>query len=338
MISKSEFFDMVWSKPLFRLSAELTITASVLRQICFDLNIPVPEGYYWSRDNYGSSHYQPPALSDGELLFDLTAAAASAKAKLRYPGESKQTFKISSKLDNPDPLIIAAQNTIVQDYNLYGMPEMLKAGHGEIAIRASKANMNRAMRIMDTLVKCWRGRNYVIKIQQKETSVIVREVWFRVSLREVTKKLPKKGRYDLQQYESTGRLALRVDGHLDQEWRDGKQQLENYIEEIADQMEIAARDLEKIWAVNAAKRAEEEEAQGIKDEQVRNTEAERHAFESLIVEAQRWQQLRTLDEYLEELYKVKKHTPAFMEWYRWAKERRKIFDPIHSSNYGSNDN
>ncbi len=81
----------------------------------------------------------------------------------------------------------------------------------QLPIRVSKSNIGRALRIMDTLVKCWKRRGYHITIQEGEAYVHLRKVRDRISLREISKKLPKKSQYDVQELEPTGQLALRVD-------------------------------------------------------------------------------------------------------------------------------
>jgi vacuolar-type H+-ATPase catalytic subunit A/Vma1 len=86
--------------------------------------------------------------------------------------------------------------------------------------------------------------------QDKETTVYLREVNIRVGLRETTTVEPSNEHFSSRVHKATGKLAFKVDGGLDREWKDDMVPLENHVHEILDYMEVAARDLEKSWAEN----------------------------------------------------------------------------------------
>ena len=329
-LSREELYDLFWSKPLGRVSGELQFSVPVLRQFCREQKIPLPWEGYWStqKSNYPKTRTELPE-NDVQQKIALPEMLYAAEAALRFPGETENTFRIPVKLTDPDPLIVIAARTLQERDQIYGMDGMYGTLQGQLSLRVSKKNMDRALRIMDTLVKCWRRRGYEISFTDKETKVHVRKVDLRVSLRETVKILPEANRSDFKRYESTGALAFKVDGWLGREWKDSKAPLEDNVAEILDHMEVAVRDLEHFWAENEVRRKNELEKQQAKAAEILSDEKERLAFETLVQEAQRWDQLRVLDSYLNELSRVTKRTPAFEEWLSWARYRRRLFDPVY---------
>ena len=321
--NREDLYTLLWSKPLASVATECGVSVPVLRQLCLDQAIPLPWGGYKPENESKRRLPLPPVGLD----FDLKDAIASAIDSLHFSGETSASFIIERKLTAPDPLVIAAQNTIRQDYQLYGMPHMLRADFGQLALRSSRINLNRALRIMDTLVKAWRRRGYRIINQDKETSVYVRDVSMRISLRETTTIQPPKEKYGRQTHTSTGHLAFKVNGWLGREWKDGKVPVETRIQEIVDHMEVAARELEKIWAERRAEERIEAQERQVQAALIQQDIEEKAAFEALMQEAQRWEQFQTLDKYLDVLSQNAEKTPAFEQWLKWARHRRQLFDP-----------
>lgn len=329
ILSRQELHGLFWSKPLSHFSAEWQITVPVLRKICLDFGIPLPWAHHWSREQLRNpTPPEPlPVVPGSSESIDLRAAALAASASLLYPGETGADCRVPNKLTEPDRLIVAAEKTLQDDPQLYWTKGMVRAGWGELAVRASKSNMNRALRIMDTLVKCWRKRGYEIGLRDKETVIHIREVTMKVGLRELTKKLPKKGEHDIQHYEATGQLAFKLDAWMNREWRDGKLALEEQVRDILDHMEVTALEVERFRAESEARQLAEAARESAAADSIRNDAEEREAFEALLQEAQRWQQFKVLDSYLDELSRQTPRTPAFQQWLNWARQRRRVFDP-----------
>jgi hypothetical protein len=321
--SREELYDLLWSKPLIFAAVECKVSMPVLRQVCLDNDIPLPWGGYKPTKITSDRKALPPRTD-----FDFRSAVATAVDSLHFPGETPASFQIPLKLSNLDPLVAAAKNAVSEDYQFYRMPHMLRAGHGELAVRASKDNFDRALRIMDVLIKAWRKRGYRIVNQNKETTIYLREVTQHVSIRETTTVEPPKEKYGSQVHTATGQLAFKMKGWLDREWKDGKVPLETHIHEILDHMEVAARDLEKSWAERKAREQVEAKVRQAEAQRIKEDAEESAAFESLLQEAQRWNQLQVLDKYLDALRQEAPRNAAFEQWLQWVRHRRRLFDPI----------
>ncbi|MDB5152291.1 MAG: hypothetical protein JWR54_1042 [Mucilaginibacter sp.] len=260
----------------------------------------MPEQGHWSRVQFGKEVTKmplPPAPAN-ELTDEIVIEEkdiSRADPPIMFPGENELSFKVSDRLTNPDPLIVAAENGLKR--TPWSKKDMHSTERDQLPIRVSKSNIGRALRIMDTLVKCWKRRGYEITIQNGEAYVHLRKVRDRISLREISKKLPKKGEYDVQELEPTGQLAFRMDWRGRKEWKDGRLPLEDQILAISNHMELSARQLERSWAEDAAKRIEQEALQNQKALLLKNQQAEELAFKTLIADALHWKELYVLDEF-----------------------------------------
>jgi hypothetical protein len=329
-LTREELYDLVWEKPVSHLAEELGAKPSKLREYCIKSEIPLPEQGHWSRVQFGKEVTKTPlpTTSGKELTEEIVIEEKEicrAGPPIMFPGENELSFKVSDRLIKPDALIVAAENGLKRAP--WSKKDMHSTERDQLPIRESKSNIDRALRIMDTLVKCWKRRGYEITIQDGEAYVHLRKVRDRISLREISKKLPKKGGYDVQELEPTGQLALRVDWWGGREWKDGRLPLEDQILAILNHMELSARQLERSWAEDAAKREDQEALQNQKALIIKNQQAEELAFKTLIADALRWKELKVLDEYLAELVAKQTHTPAFLEWLNWAKQKRISEDP-----------
>ena len=312
-----------------------------MRKYCRDLNIPLPDQGHWSRIKFGKPVTKiplPPAPAIETCEPESAKyspepekpAVLAPKPPILFPGENELSFKVPDRLINPDQLIIAAEKGLKRAR--WSKKDMATTDEHQIAIRVSEAHIGRALRFMDTLIKCWRRRGYKISTQYRTSYVHIREVQDRFSLRETSKKLPKKGEYDRQELEPTGILAFRIDWYSGREWKDGSLPLEDQVLAILNHMELSARRLERSWAEQAAKRQAAEAIQNQRALILKKQIANEQAFTMLVNDAERWKQLKVLDDYLAALSASQQHTPAFLEWLKWAKLQRTTADPLLNFN------
>lgn len=349
-LSREELYEHVWSKPVSRLEQELSLSNWDIKQLCKKMEVPLPPVGHWSRVQFGKPVERlalPPLSAEAEQALmkaetspepDLRESRQVHEAPILFPGEKELSFAVPYRLINPDKLIIAAEHTL-RSRIIKPNPEFgtVHTELEQLNIRVSPGNINRALRIMDTLVKCWRRRGYEIRFEGRDTLVCRRKVKQRVRLWEITTKRPKETLHGYQLYDLTGKLAFKMEYYLGREWRDGKQFLEDQILDILNQMEVAGRQLEKGWAEQAeqaAARELERQQPAAKREVEINQEPsvrtgkvkKKKKLKKLLKEAKRWKELKVLDEYLMELFSRSAHTPEFLEWLAWAKQERDTTD------------
>jgi len=345
--TREELYEKVWDKPVSKLEAELSLSTFDIRQWCKKLEVPLPPQGHWSRIQFGKAVEQTPLppLSEAAAALltketgsaeppDLSASRQVHEPPILYPGETELSFAVPDRLINPDKLTIAAEHTLRSRITKPN-PEFgtVNTELEQLNIRVSPGNINRALRIMDVLVKAWKRRGYQIEFKGRDMFVRIRgRVKQRVRLWEITTKRPKEKLHGFQLYDPTGKLAFKMEYVLGKEWRDGKQFLEDQILDIMNQMELGARYLEKSWADQAERdveraAAKKQPAKVIADadqsDALPRKKKKKKKFKKLLKEAKRWKELKVLDEYLAELFFKCEHTEEFMEWMAWAKGERK---------------
>ena len=326
--TREELYELIWSKPLVYVTGSFETSSVLLQNLCFHYDIPVPASGHWSRELAAERRKTPLSPQKENYIIDIPEALNAAQADLLYLGESLESFHVPKNLINPDPIISAAKNSVYVDRYWNGAKEMFRTDFENISIRASKLNMDRALRIMDTLIKAWKKRGYSIGLERGLLVIKLRKERYYVSIREITKKMPEKDKRGDTIYESTGKLVIELDSYPSRVWKDGKLQLEDFVLDILNYTEFRVRERERNRTANEARQKREEDERQRKISQIRANDDERKAFDILLEESLKWHRFRIVDEYLQELYRSAPHSEEFLKWYRWAKTRQQIFDPL----------
>ncbi|WP_295721541.1 hypothetical protein [Mucilaginibacter sp.] len=163
---RKTLYDLVWAEPLSTLSQKYNISDVGLRKVCDRMGVPLPKAGYWAKIQHGQ---QPPVKSLPEdhygqkevILYlrdenhpatvdGMTPQAAMQQILERdHPAE----LNITGKLAEPDPLIIKAQATLLKRTQYYREGDILQTEGGQLNIRVSDPQINRALCIMDAFVK-----------------------------------------------------------------------------------------------------------------------------------------------------------------------------------------
>jgi len=345
--TREKLHSHVWSKPISGLEKELNLSNWDIKQWCKKLEVPLPPVGHWTRLQFGKPVEQiplPPLSETAEKALataeadppDLTASRQEHEPPILFPGETELSFAVPDRLINPDKLTLAAEHTLRSRITKPN-PEFgtLHTELEQLNIRVSPGNVNRALRIMDVLVKAWKRRGYRIGFEGRDMFVYIRtKVKQRVHLWEITTRRPKEKLHGFQLYDPTGKLAFKMEYVLGKEWRDGKQFLEDQILDILNQMELAARYLEREWAKDKERTEQRETAQqqAIIEPNTGNAEGDTSkktlkktkGFKKLLKAAKHWKDRKLVDEYLADQFLNREHTSEFLEWMKWAKEQRTL--------------
>ena len=341
---REELYDHVWSQPVSHLAADWNVKSWHIKKWCKDLEVPMPEQGHWARLQHGWQVERKPLspLSPDKVVEILPKTSPPETESVDFQAEKGLSFSVPDRLINPDKLVAAAEKSLAANP---GDGDMVRTNAGELSIRVSRKNIGRALRIMDTLVKCWKRRCYRIECREWETLIHLREVTQRIILREVQKvRRVKQTAIYGRELEPTGLLAIRMDWWGGREWRDGAKLLEEQILDILNHMELSARQIERERAVKPLigkelveiEDMEEPEADDEVDEPMAETQSTPVIYGSLpaslrhlIADAEQWRQLKVVDEYLAALFASRQHTPEFLKWLAWAQAERKKADPIY---------
>ncbi|MFA5143300.1 MAG: hypothetical protein WC522_03915 [Candidatus Omnitrophota bacterium] len=225
----------------------------------------------------------------------------------------------------------------------------IKNKHGDINIRIGPNSLDRALKIMDSVIKKLEKKSAKVFLNEQQyksaTCVTIFEETLSIDLYEkinITKKKEMRDRFDYDPYNYTpnGNLVLRIkDGpyEIRSEWEDGKRkQLEDHIDDFIDGLFLAAKKgrADRLEREREHRKWEAEESRKEKEEQAR--QREQAELDSLENEAMRWQRSKIIRAYIEAttdayIKKNGKIDPGseFDQWKTWANERVNRLDPLY---------
>jgi hypothetical protein len=224
----------------------------------------------------------------------------------------------------------------------------IKNKHGDINIRIGPNSLDRALKIMDSVIKKLEKKNAKVFLNEQQyksaTCVTIFEETLSIDLYEkinITKKKEMRDRFDYDQYDyvPNGNLVLRIkDGPYDtrNEWEDGKRKrLEAHIDSFIDGVFLAAEKekADRLKREREHRKWEAEERRKEKEEQARQQEQEQ--LDKIEKEAMRWHRSKIIRAYIEAatamyIQKNGKSDPGgeFDRWKTWAIERADRLDPL----------
>lgn len=336
-LSREQLYELVWESPLSNIIKTLPVTLQQLKEICNDMEVQLPPNGYWTKLRFGKTENRIGLSIDysGESFAILGQSIDSAEILItdkelfqeRIKKEVEPLLKVPRQLIDPDPRIVRAQR-ILTEVSPYRRDEAMRSCYGELDISVSKSNIDRALRIMDTLVKCFNARGYRTIQNDRFTTVYIREVSQRISLREITKKVPGKNKWPEYDFEPTGVLAIKV-GYIG-EWKDGRLPIEEQLSKIIAKMEWHTEELHSIWAENKRQKDERDAIARKKREEKQRKIDELERFKNLLQEAERWQKSTLLRDYIraaEADESLGVPIEQKKEWLNWATRKADWYDP-----------
>jgi hypothetical protein len=333
-LTREELYDQVWTTPGNRLAKNMGTSCPALKELCEKLQVPRPDGSYWTRAKMGQIMERDPlppiaderaneiaSIKEGPRVPDSRpdAEAASEAARQR---ESRIAF--SKMLKNSHPLIKSTKLIFEQEwaYDIFGLSK--PTGDRCLSICVSRPLVHRALRIMNAVLKGVRKLGHEIEIasdlRYQQTRVVIGEIKVNISIREHTTRSERpltpeeqKGPRDLIRdrwfSDPTGVLFFAV-GEENKKWRDrAKTPLEdrqiNIVTEILRQAErarIAARE----WEEQKPQREEDEhqavirraEEKAVYDRNYRISEAARLQVKNFESAAESWARSEALRKFL----------------------------------------
>lgn len=344
-INRAQLFEQVWSKPMIKLAQEYGLSDNGLRKICRKFEIPIPEGGYWQKLQYGKPvKKQSLPILDGE---DKIEIRESKKIVLPLEFETQLNLKdkinVSDRLVNPHRLI-----TLAKEDKKENARENYSHKRRGITVRVTNKNFDRALRIMDTLIKALEQRGCEVSPNDDNYSfpigIHVCGEKVDIDLYETERKIHKEKRNTFDSdYEliSTGKLILRIDHYwgMRTQWRDGDVQkiedlLDGFIEGI---FHVAAK--EKELRVEREKEVKEQKERSRLLEELRALkEAETKRVNALFEDASGWQKSKIIRAFIEakkEAYNQQhgaiESGCEFEKWLVWANNQADRVDPLKES-------
>jgi hypothetical protein len=358
-LSREELYQKVWTTPAIKLAREFGISDVALGKICRRMEIPKPPSGYWRKIETGHQPQIPPlpvpnedTLTGVHILPHFQSEQLALKdpqvsERLAAEQLSENRIVVAETLADPHPLI-ARMLRRREERGLAG-----ESGDGDERdsppdIEVSDGALDRALRIMDAVLKAVEARGYRVKVSrdhwEKATRVYCTDADAEVHIslserysqveRDLTPAERKKPPYLIDRRLITvpsGKLIFRVKGRrVDTKWWNDKKldPLENRLNEIV------AGIITKLETLRLEELAKREEEQRQLEEQ-RRREEEQARREKLHHDVAAWRKSEDIRAYLrayeEQLLRRRGEiTPGSEEdlWLKWARRYADKLDPL----------
>ena len=177
ILTREQLYKKVWSQPVWTLAKEWGISDVGLAKICKKNNVPRPGLGYWARKEHGYNPRQTPlpkgednsieihsrqesGVVDGEQSKEATEKGASER-------ESDNRVTVPEILIDPHPLVARTQKSLESaKVDRKGLARPRAKCTLDVAV--SPISIERAMRIMDALIKALESREMEIHIADQE--------------------------------------------------------------------------------------------------------------------------------------------------------------------------
>ncbi|WP_167616957.1 hypothetical protein [Maribellus sediminis] len=342
--TREQLYELVWSESMTALSKRFNISDVGLRKTCKRMNIPTPKLGYWAKLKHGYKVEKEKLSIDYKgvttvMLEQLDAGLSEKQHRIsklnqlqkQIEKENEKLLIVPQRLSAQEKEITDIQNSI-KSKNYRSINGLLDVQwNGVFDFKTSSANVPRALRILNTLIKVLKVRGHDIKKSNRHTKVLVFGSEINISMREKLSKVESKD-FWTNPYEPTGTLAIFVDRWTNTEYKDGKQPLEEQLSRVIAMIEIKGEE-EKI---EREKRKEEKRQLEIRRQNHEKREDQKDLelklFRDLILNSQRWHKSENLRRYIDKFEATAKvKNKELSNWLAWARAKADWYDPFIES-------
>ena len=348
-IHRKELYDLVWSEPLTKLAVKYGVTASQLKSICNEFEIPLPKNGYWSKLKY-NKEVEVFTLE----AFDKEVISFEEYRKIKLKQTAKHEKLIESTTVQKELSIKKLKSKMVDVYKIDHSKKNEGKKEQEISVpideiltvSSESREYQRALNFAYNFYKTFRERghkivfveNHKYSYENGKKFVVFGEM-YTLFLREVNnRRMVQHPGYSWESaiYAPSGKLCLKLDRLYQKEWTDAKTKpLVTKTPDIIDFLEKAAKkdiqdriNREISWEKRRIKEVEEARVAEIKAKEIKD-------FQLLINSSGRWhksEQLRNyLDTYENNMRERGLLSADIIKKIMWARKKADWYDPFIES-------
>lgn len=368
-LKREELYKMVWSEPVSKLARGYGLSDRGLGKICKRLEIPVPGRGYWQMKKKGLKMTAPPLQPTKKLNATGTYIHKTSKPR-REAKEDNETCELITaekmpenkitvppSLDSPHPLIAMTRRSLIgAKVDARGLKK--PRARGCLDIHVGQDSIDRAMLIMDTLVKALETRGFNISVNKVPpffTSVSVMDEVIKFALIEDLDRTERKltaaqikekekhpWMYSRQVYDYSPNgilsLIIRNDDALNHRktWSDGKKQrLEECLNSFVGGLIKTAIAIKHLRVERERRDREWQEERRKREEAERIWQEEQEKMKALDREIAAWQRSQQIRSYIDAVKKcgIQKYgeikpESKLQQWLTWATKQADRLDPL----------
>lgn len=378
-LKREALYEEVWSEPMSALARKYSLSDVGLAKICRKLKIPLPGRGYWQKEKMDKPPLPPLKLGDTDtytlhcekkkILPIDEAHDAEARVLISLEESPQNKIQVHSRLTSPHPLIEKTLNTLsAANPDQYSRVSPRSDKCFNVSI--TRNSINRAMRILDALVKRFVERGFSVSFRNNPyntyrgrdlTYVTVLNQKLEISLEEPARKVeriltPQEKKdlkkhpwkyFDKYTYVPSGELVLKINnvywGNIRHSWADGKKgRLENCLNDfvvglIRASSVLRSRDLQR-----EIERQEREEIERQRIERERAIQEEKNRVSALLQDVINWNKSKQIREYIAAVKEqaIRNNgtvTPdsKLGQWLTWAAQQADYLDPFKKLSPGT---
>lgn len=360
---REKLYREVWQQPMTIVAKHYGVSDVAIKKVCKKMNVPTPGRDYWQQVQAGAEFKRPPLPKFAAPLIQHFGASADqekfrkiqAVIKEKAPTEPVLSIVVSERLLRPHPLVADAAAAFKKLWaNDREKNPVWHLNGQHLNIRVAKNSADRALLIMDTVLKALTKAGYSFSYdnRSKSTGVLIEGEVILFRLHEHVKQVPhiktaaeiaEEKKYSwrvapIYDHMPTGELTLSIDYYPylpRKNWADGKNhKVEEYLADFIAGLKLAAAHAK---IETERKRQEEARRREAAERQrifAQRRDAELEKFSALEKRAADWQRAQVLRGYIEALAASLPSDSAEtavadqQAYIAWAREKNDWLNPL----------
>ena len=363
-LNREELYEQVWSQPMTKLASTYSLSDNGLRKICKKHDIPLPTLGYWAKMQHGKKVERlplPPTKGSGELEIKIykkddlpidEEQFTKAQELITFENLDENKIQVPSMLVSPH-ILISQTKKAFQNSKTIHHAHLSPNRNDSLNIDVCPNNLNRALRIMDILIKALESRKFEVLIIKEQTygnyircttcvSLLGQNIKFRLRERLLQKDRVQKHSYDNKyDYVPSGKLNFEIIDYLCEGmrkiWTDTTRiQLENRLNAFIVGLIKAAVNMRSRELQRERRKRERQEAERQREENERQIMEEKRKVDTLYKDAENWTKSQHMRKYIttvkkNALQKNEKIEHELEQWLKWANQQADRLDPFKDS-------
>lgn len=322
-----ELFDKVWERPLLQIAEDIGVSDVALGKACRKAGIPLPGRGYWAKsdlDRDGLRHAASSSSTSATISFDILKSEFAANPRATSP----RRVVVPEKLTSPHPLIVRTSG-LARKKDAYNGRVHLRRTNA-LDIRVSPKALDRALRIMDTIIKSTLAISCTWEVtDDNETKLTCDGIPMTVCLRE-----------RLSKEQSTGELTFSIEDYfatpIRRRWGDTNSiTLEEKLAHLVAELPAAAKALKQQRDEHDAKMRQWEKERERERQERRKQEAQRRLRSRLVRTMIRWERATRINRFCDAVQAQADPRTGLVEqavndWIVWARKQAELLNPLES--------
>ena len=365
---REALYELIWTEPVSKLAPQFGLSGVGFAKMCKRLGVPLPGRGFWARRQAGQAPVRLPLpkakpgqdqrIQLRRLNDDMQLASSEAKQRAAEAKKALTDVEWPKELAEPHPLIRAASTRLKRKTGWDHHKGLRSAPEEILNIEVTEGSLDRALLIMDTLIKAMAGRSGEIRIDadKKETLLHLegcdlpvtltehvgrtrhettpaerkaQERYWNRSRLDINAPFPHVPQYD---YHPSGQLTLTVGRWPARTWRDtARTRLEQRLSEIVLGVADVAIGTRKREDEQERAQAERQAAKDLYAAKMKERSDEEEAFRQLKREARNWATANQIRAYIDAVSQAQVHdkvTDETVAWATWASQKAAWLDPL----------